>query len=117
MALLFTYGVREGRISENRWVELTSTNAAKIFGMWPKKGTITVGADADLVVWDPEAQGIISAKTHQSAADYNVYEGFKTRGRSKMTFVRGRRVWNDGQLEAAPGHGKFVRRGAFQKRF
>lgn len=117
MALLYTYGVREGRISENRWVELTSTNAAKIFGMWPKKGTITVGADADLVVWDPETQGVISAKTHQSAADYNVYEGFKTRGKARMTFVRGRRVWNDGQLEASPGHGKFVRRGAFQKRF
>lgn len=115
MTLLYTYGVREGRISENRWIELCSTNAAKIFGLHPKKGTIAVGSDADLVVWDCESRGIISAKNHQSAADYNVYEGFKTAGKAKMTFVRGRRVWNDGSLEAPLGHGRFVPRGPFRK--
>jgi dihydropyrimidinase len=111
LALLYTYGVRAGRIDLNRWVQLTSANAARIFGLWPRKGTIAVGADADLVLWDPEATHTISARTHHSRCDYNVYEGFETVGAPTRVWVRGELAAADGEFVGAPGRGRFITRG------
>ncbi len=113
LSMMYTYGVKEGRISPERWVALCSTNAAKIFGMYPKKGAIAVGSDADLVLWDPDASGVISAKTHKSRCDSNVFEGYKIRGRASVTFVRGRVAFENGEVTAQPGNGRFVKRGRF----
>lgn len=115
LPMIFTGGVKEGRISANRWVEVCSTNAAKIFGLYPKKGAIAPGADADLVLWDPDAKWTISAKTHRSKADYNVYEGFKGFGRAEKTWVRGRLVYDGGKVLGEPGYGKFLKRPAFKR--
>ena len=78
--MLYTFGVRSGRFSMNRFVELTSTNAAKYFGLYPRKGTIAPGSDADIVVWDPEKKLTISAKTHHSNVNYNLFEGTEVTG-------------------------------------
>ncbi len=80
MALLYTYGVLTNKISLNRFVDLVSTRPDKTFGLFPKKGEISVGYDADLVIWDPGKENIISAKTHHQNCDINIYEGFKTQG-------------------------------------
>lgn len=114
LPLIYTGGVKAGRISANRWVEACSTNVAKIFGLYPKKGTVAVGADADLVVWDPDSKGRISAKTHRSKCDYNVFEGFETAGAAKKTLVRGRLVWDEGKVLGEPGHGRFLKRPPFR---
>jgi dihydropyrimidinase len=111
LTLLYTHGVRTGRIDVNRWVQLTSANAARIFGLWPRKGTIAVGADADLVLWDPEAHRTISARTHHSRCDYNVYEGFETVGAPTRVWVRGELAAADGEFTGAAGRGRFVPRG------
>lgn len=116
LAMMYTYGVKEGRISPERWVETCSTNAAKIFGLYPKKGTVAVGADADLVLWDPDCDGVISAKTHKSRCDYNVYEGYKVRGRASVSLVRGQVAYEDGEVKASPGNGRFLKRGPFAAR-
>ncbi len=92
MSLLYTYGVLQNRISLQKFVEISSTNAAKIFGWYPQKGIIQEGGDADLVVWDPNAKQTISAKTHHQHCDLNVYEGFEVQGLSKFTFVNGTRM-------------------------
>ena len=78
--MLWNFGVREGRISPNRFVELTSTNVAKLFGLYPRKGTIAPGSDADIVVWDPEKRLTISADTHHSNVNYNLFEGTEVVG-------------------------------------
>ena len=80
MSLLYTHGVLGGRIDLNQFVNITSTQAAKIFNLYPRKGSITVGADADLVVWDPNATQTISAQTHRHKCDRSIYEGFEVRG-------------------------------------
>ena len=76
LALLYSYGVRQGRIGLQQFVDLVSTRPAQLFGLYPRKGSISVGADADLVVWDPEATGVISAATHHQRCDRSIYEGF-----------------------------------------
>ncbi|RMH54675.1 MAG: dihydropyrimidinase [Candidatus Hydrogenedentota bacterium] len=113
LMMMYTYGVKDGRISPERWVATCCTNAAKVFGLWPRKGTIAVGSDADIVLWDPDCSGTISAKTHKSAADYNVYEGYEIRGRATTTFVRGKVAYRDGEVLAEPGSGRFLKRGPF----
>ncbi|PIU48486.1 MAG: dihydropyrimidinase [Candidatus Hydrogenedentes bacterium CG07_land_8_20_14_0_80_42_17] len=113
LSMLYTYGVREGKISAERWVALCSTNASKIFGMYPKKGTIVIGADADIVLWDPDCDGIISAKTHKSRCDYNAYEGYRIKGRASTTFVRGQIAYENGEVKAEPGNGRFIKRSKF----
>lgn len=110
LVLLHTHGVRTGRLSVNRWVELCATNPARIFGLWPRKGTIAVGSDADLVLWDPGATGTISAATHHSRCDYNVYEGFETVGAPTRVWVRGELAAADGEFVGTVGRGRFVKR-------
>jgi dihydropyrimidinase len=116
MAMMYTYGVKEGRISPERWIETCCTNAAKIFGLAPRKGSIAIGADADIVLWDPDASGVISAKTHKSRSDYNVYEGYNIGGRASGVYVRGKLAYENGEVVATPGAGKFLKRGPFSAR-
>jgi dihydropyrimidinase len=112
MPMLWTHGVATGRITMNEFVAVTSTNVAKIFGMYPRKGAIAVGADADIVVWDPAREKTISATTQQSAIDYNVFEGQKVKGLPRFTLTRGRLAVQEGAVHAQEGHGQFVAREA-----
>ena len=113
MAVLWHHGVRTGRLTRSQFVAATSTNAAQIFNMYPKKGTIAEGADADVVVWDPDGSRTISAKTHHQRIDFNIYEGMTVTGVPAMTFMRGKLVWNRGQLDAEQGYGRYVDRPCF----
>jgi dihydropyrimidinase len=108
-------GVREGRISKNRFVEITSTAPAKIFGMYGKKGTIAVGADADVVVWDPDKEFVLSQKTLHMRVDYSPFEGKKVIGAPAAVFSRGELVVRDDKWVAPKkqGRGQFLRRGTF----
>jgi dihydropyrimidinase len=110
---MYTYGVREGRISAERWIATCATNAAKIFGLYPKKGVVAVGSDADLVLWDPDRDGVISARTHKSRCDTNVFEGYKTKGGASVVFVRGEVAFENGEVTAKPGNGRFLKRDRF----
>jgi dihydropyrimidinase len=113
LKMIHHFGVREGRISLNRMVDLLATEPAKLFGLYPRKGTIAVGADADLVVFDPERAETLSASTHHSKCDYNLYEGTEVLGGPEHVFLRGAVLVEDGELVAAPGTGRFVRRARF----
>jgi dihydropyrimidinase len=113
MMVFHQTGVRGGRISLNRFVELTATNPAKLFGLYPRKGTIAVGADADLALWDLEAERTISAQTHHMRIDYNLYEGMKVRGVPRAVWVRGRQVVDGERFVGTAGAGQFVRRDRF----
>jgi dihydropyrimidinase len=110
MSLIYDGGVVEKRISMNRFVELTSTAAAKIFGLFPKKGTIAVGSDADIVVFDPNREQTISAKTHHMRVDYSAYEGRKVRGVVETVLSRGNVVVENGTFKGKAGNGQFLRR-------
>lgn len=110
MPLLWTHGVGTGRLTPNEFVAVTSTNVAKIMGCYPKKGAVLVGSDADLVVWDPEAERTITAAAQQSAIDYNVFEGQRVRGLPRVVLSRGRVAFREGRVEAPEGHGEFVAR-------
>lgn len=110
LPMLWTAGVNTGRITMNEFVAVTSTNIAKIMGMYPKKGAVLVGADADLVVWDPEARKTISAASQQSAIDYNVFEGKEVKGLPRYTLSRGMVAVADGKVQSREGHGQFVAR-------
>jgi dihydropyrimidinase len=110
LALMYTYGVLEGRLDLNQFVDVTSTRAAKLFGLYPRKGSITVGADADLVVWDPAATGTISAETHHHKVDRSIFEGFETRGGCSSVIVNGRVQYADGQLSVERGAGRYLPR-------
>lgn len=98
MSLLYAHGVAAHKFSMNRFVEITSSNSAKIFGMYPQKGKIAAGSDADLVIWDPDATGTISAKSHHQNSDLNIYEGFKTRGAPEVVVLGGEVVMKAGRL-------------------
>ena len=111
MPMLFSQGVVKRRLSVSRFVELTSTNAAKLFGLYPQKGTIAVGADADLVVWDPEQRRRIDGASMQSRAGYSVYDGFDVQGWPVYTVSRGEIVMDRGTVTAERGRGRWVRRG------
>ena len=111
--MLHHFGVREGRITLNRMVELVSTAPAKFFGLYPKKGTIAVGVDADIVVWDPEKKLTISASTHHTNSDYTLFEGTEVVGAPDVVLVRGQTIVEGDELVAQPGAGEFVRRAAF----
>jgi dihydropyrimidinase len=108
--LLYTYGVCRGHIDLNTFVDCASTQAAKIFGLFPKKGTIAVGSDADIVIYDPDYRGSISAKTHSMATDYSAFEGWPIEGRPEYVFVRGKLQSQDGKFIGEMGYGKFLAR-------
>ena len=110
MSLLYDGGVRTGRIPLNRFVELTSTSPAKIFGLFPKKGTIAPGSDADLVIFDPEKKHVLSARTHHMRVDYNPYEGREVTGKAETVLSRGRVIIDNGQFVGKPGAGSFLKR-------
>ena len=113
MEVLWDQGVNTGRLTMNEFVRVTSTNAAQIFNIYPRKGSVSVGADADIVVWDPEASKTISAKTHQQKVDYNIFEGMTVTGCASHTISRGKVVFADGQLDVERGAGRYVDRPAF----
>ena len=110
MMVVWEHGVNTGRISPTKFVELTSTNPAKIFGMYPKKGTIAIGSDADIIVWDPEAPHTISAETHHMRVDYNVYEGMEVTGKPVMVYQRGKKLVDGDEWFGENGGGQFVAR-------
>jgi dihydropyrimidinase len=110
MPMLWTHGVGTGRLTLNEFVAVTSTNIAKILNCYPKKGAILVGADADIVVWDPAKEKTIAAATQQSAIDYNVFEGHNVKGLPRFTLTRGQVAIHDGEVRTQEGHGKFVAR-------
>ncbi len=117
MSLIYNGGVVGGRISVNRFVEIVSTAPAKIFGLFPKKGTIAVGSDADIVIFDPNEEMTISAKTHHMNVDYSAYEGVKVRGVTKTVLSRGELVIEEGRYVGRKGSGRFLKRGlAFSPR-
>ena len=113
--LLYSEGVRKGRISLNKFVEVTSTNAAKIYGMFPQKGTIAVGTDADIVIFDPDEKHTISAETHHHNCDYSGYEGWDVTGKCKTVLVRGRIAIENDEIKLEKGYGKFIKRGQASK--
>jgi dihydropyrimidinase len=110
MSLVFDGGVRDGRITLNRFVELTSTSPARIFGLFPRKGTIAPGSDADIVVFDPNRKVTLSAKTLHMRVDYNPYEGRQVTGATDTVLSRGRLVIEDGKFVGRPGAGSFLKR-------
>ena len=113
MSLIYDGGVVQKRIGLNRFVELTSTAAAKIFGLFPKKGTIAVGSDADIVIFDPDREHTISARTHHMRVDYSAYEGRKVRGATETVLSRGNVIVENGQFKGSAGNGQFLKRGTF----
>jgi dihydropyrimidinase len=113
MSILWHHGVGMGRITPNEFVRITSTNTAEIFNISPRKGTIAVGSDADIVVWDPSASRTISVKTHHQNVDFNVFEGMTVTGLARHTVAGGKLVWADGDLRTTRGAGKYIPRPCF----
>jgi dihydropyrimidinase len=109
--LIYNGGVVENRISPNRFVEQTSTAAAKMFGLFPKKGTIAVGSDADIVIFDPEKEQTLGLKTSHMNVDYNTYEGKKIKGVVETVLSRGKVVIENGEYKGTAGDGQFLKRG------
>ena len=113
MEVLWHHGVNTGLFNMNEFVKLTSTNAAQIFNIYPRKGSISVGADADIVVWDPEATKTISAKTHHQNIDFNIFEGMKVKGCASHTISAAKVVYANGELKVERGAGKYIERPAY----
>ena len=112
LQLIYHHGVNAGKISLNRFVEITSTAPARIFGMYPKKGEIAAGSDADLVIWDPQAPYTISAKTHHMRVDYSMFEGFEVRGNARTVLSRGEVIVDGGKFLGKAGRGNYLQRTA-----
>ena len=112
LQLIYHHGVNEGKLSLNRFVELTSTTPARIFGMYPRKGEIAAGSDADLVIWDPEAAYTISATSHHMKVDYSMFEGFQVRGNARTVISRGEVIVDGDTFLGSPGRGQFLKRAA-----
>lgn len=110
MELLFSEGVNKKRITVNKFVEVTATNPAKIFGMFPRKGTIGIGSDADIILFDPNEKHTLSAKTHHMNTDYSGYEGMQLTGKVKTTILRGQVAVHNGEVKIKKGYGQFVKR-------
>ncbi|HXE75407.1 MAG TPA: dihydropyrimidinase [Candidatus Xenobia bacterium] len=113
LSLVYTGGVGGGRFNINRFVQLVSTAPAKLFGLYPRKGTIAVGSDADLVLWDPDKEEVISAKTHHMRVDYSMFEGIKVKGMPRQVLVGGRVVIDNGKFVGKPGAGRFLKRNTY----
>jgi dihydropyrimidinase len=112
LQLIYHHGVNEGKISVNRFVEIVSTTPARIFGMYPKKGVIAAGSDADIVIWDPEAEHVISASTHHMRVDYSMFEGFRVKGNARTVLSRGEVIVDGGSFAGRAGRGQYLRRAA-----
>lgn len=110
LELLFSEGVLKNRITLNKFVEITSANVARIFGLFPQKGTIAVGSDADIVIFDPAVKHTISAKTHHHRCDYSAYEGWEVTGKAKTVFLRGQVAIEDNKVQIEKGYGRFFKR-------
>lgn len=115
MELLWSSGVNSGRISPNKFVEVTSTNPAKIFGMYPQKGCIAVGSDADILIFDPNEKHTISVNTHHMNVDYSAYEGWELTGKCKHVILRGAHAIENGNVNIEKGYGKFIKRNKVSK--
>jgi len=112
LQLIHHHGVNQGKLSLNRFVELTSTTPARIFGMYPKKGEIAPGSDADIVLWDPNASYTISASTHHMKVDYSMFEGFTVKGNARMVLSRGEVIVEGDKFLGKPGRGQYLKRAA-----
>src|SRR6266700_4373595 len=112
LQLIYHHGVNAGKLSLNRFVELVSTTPARIFGMYPRKGAIAAGSDADIVFWDPQADYTISAKTHHMRVDYSMFEGFRVKGNVSKVMSRGELVVDNGQFLGKVGRGQYLKRAA-----
>jgi len=112
--LLFSEGVAKNKITLSKFVEATSTRAAQIFGMYPQKGTLAVGTDADVVIFNPTTKHKISAKTHHMNCDYSAYEGVEVTGKTETVFLRGQKAIHNNECLLKPGTGKFIKRGPTQ---
>jgi dihydropyrimidinase len=110
LMLLWDGGVRTGRIDAHKFVEITSSNPARMFGLWPRKGTVAVGSDGDLVIWDPDKETTLSAKTHHMRVDYNPYEGRVVKGAPAVVLSRGDVIVDHGEFKGRKGRGEFVKR-------
>jgi dihydropyrimidinase len=111
MQLIFEHGVSQGRMTLERFVEVTAEAPAKIFGMYPKKGIIAPGSDADVVLWDPAAEYKIEAATQSMHTDYSIYEGFKVKGNARQVFSRGELIIDGGKFIGKVGRGQYLKRG------
>jgi dihydropyrimidinase len=110
MELLYSEGVHKKKISLNKYVEITAANPAKIFGMFPRKGTIAIGSDADIIIFDPEKKHVLSASTHHMNVDYSAYEGWEINGKVKTVLLRGKIAIDNGECLVPKGYGKFIKR-------
>ena len=113
MHVLWHHGVNSGRLTMNEFVAITSTNAAKIFNIYPRKGSISVGADADIAIWDPEKERTISKDTHHQNVDFNIFEGMTVKGINTVTISQGKVVYQDGEVRTERGAGRYVERPTF----
>ncbi|MCR9213472.1 MAG: dihydropyrimidinase [Proteobacteria bacterium] len=117
MAVLWQHGVNSGKLTMNEFVKVTSTNAAQIFNIHPRKGSISIGADADIVVWDPKMTRTISVETHHQNIDFNIFEGMEVTGSPSHTISQGKVVFKDGQLNVVKGAGRYIKRPTFNSHF
>jgi dihydropyrimidinase len=113
MSVLWHHGVRTGRITPCEFVAATSANAARIFNIHPRKGTIAIGSDADIVVWDPKATRTLGVATHHSRNDFNIFEGMQVTGAAAVTLSRGTALWQNGALSPTEGRGRYIDRPCF----
>ena len=117
MRVIWDAGVNTGRLTPSEFVAITSTNCAKLFNLYPQKGCVVAGADADLVLWDAQASKTIAAKAQFSKGDFNIFEGRTVRGNATHTLSQGKLVWADGDLRAVMGAGRYIKRPPFGPNF
>merc|ERR1719266_1847649 len=113
MSVIWEKGVHTGVMTKERFVDVTSTTAAKIFNIYPQKGVIQPGSDADIVVWDPTKSRTISAETHHHAVDFNIFEGMHVHGVADYVLTNGRLAVDDGQLKVSQGSGRYIKNPAY----
>ena len=113
LSLIYSGGVKQNRLSVNRFVELVSTTPAKLFGLYPRKGTIAVGSDADLVIFDPNRKHTISAETHHMRVDYSMFEGIEVTGMPSMVFSQGKVIIDGDRFLGQAGSGTFLKRSTY----